>query len=513
MPGPRSTGASILPDRPDIASSHRPGSFARDVLRLVSGTVFAQSVLLLASPLLTRLYGPEAFGISALFSSVTGLIATVLCLRYELSIVLPESDGAGANLFAGSLAVSFLVSLLTIPLVWFGGIQLCHAVNAPQLSPFLWLIPPVTLFGGVALGHPALNYWASRMRRFEWLSLTRVVNSVVTTSGQLAWGFACHGTPDGLIGGGIAGSVLSTLLLAFQTLRAHGQFLRRSVHWHEMLAQMRSQSRFPLYGMPSALLNAISWQLPPFLLSGLFSPTVAGFYALGSRVVTLPGNLVGSSIGQVFFQRAAEAKSQGRLAEVVESTFRILVALGMLPFLLLTLTGRDLFVVVFGQRWAEAGVYVQILGIWSFVWFISSPLSPLLSVLERQDFDLAWNAVNIATRSLSLWVGSRLHDGRLAMLLFAVSGVLVYSYLLGAIMTASGVGWRKTLAILFSNLALFTPAALLLLFLEALRVHSWLILAVSGALFTAYLYHAVRTIPQLRAFVWRACRSRSIRHQ
>jgi hypothetical protein len=43
-------------------SPRRNTSFKGDVLRLVSGTGLAQLIAILAAPILTRLYAPEAFG-------------------------------------------------------------------------------------------------------------------------------------------------------------------------------------------------------------------------------------------------------------------------------------------------------------------------------------------------------------------------------------------------------------------------------------------------------------------
>ena len=80
-----------------------------------------------------------------------------------------------------------------------------------------------------------------------------------------------------------------------------------------------------------------------------------GYYAFGNRLIRLPMSLIGGSIAQVFFQRAAEAKNDGTLPALVERVFQILVALGMFPILMLTIIGADLFTVVFGERWAEAG--------------------------------------------------------------------------------------------------------------------------------------------------------------
>jgi len=60
--------------------STRSSSFAADVLKLVTGTTVAQVIAALASPLLTRLYGPEAFGLLALFTSITSIIGVVACM-------------------------------------------------------------------------------------------------------------------------------------------------------------------------------------------------------------------------------------------------------------------------------------------------------------------------------------------------------------------------------------------------------------------------------------------------
>ena len=84
----------IAEDIPDIQPvvSRRKTSFAGDVLKLVSGTTIAQLVGILITPVLTRLYAPEAFGTLALFTSITSILGVIACMRYELAIMLPESD-------------------------------------------------------------------------------------------------------------------------------------------------------------------------------------------------------------------------------------------------------------------------------------------------------------------------------------------------------------------------------------------------------------------------------------
>jgi O-antigen/teichoic acid export membrane protein len=56
-------------------------SFARNVAVLVGGTAVGQAIVVLASPILTRLYTPEDFGVLAVYASLLGILSTVAALR------------------------------------------------------------------------------------------------------------------------------------------------------------------------------------------------------------------------------------------------------------------------------------------------------------------------------------------------------------------------------------------------------------------------------------------------
>lgn len=480
----------------------RETSFAGDVLKLVSGTTFAQALGIVASPFLTRLYGPEAFGVLGLFTSTTGIIGVMLCLRYELSIMLPETDEEAANLLVGSLAIACLMSLLTVPIIWLTRPQIVQVLNAPELGPYLWLVPPIALFGGVSLGHPALNCWATRRRQFGRLSLTRVISSVLTIGAQLAAGYAGLATGGSLIGASVAGSIVSTSVLAVQTWRDDKRLLSRSTRWRGVLTWLKRHYRFPLYSTWSSLMNTVSSQLPTFLLSAFFSPAVAGCYALGHRLLSLPMSLIGAAIGQVFFQRASASMATGSLGQTVESTVRGLMTLAAFPFLLLAVVGPELFSLVFGNQWSEAGVYAQILAPWLFFVFVASPVSSLFSVLEKQSVGLAFNVVLIVTRVASLVVGGVLGDARIALGLFSATGTLLWAGFCLYLISIAGLKRRSAARIVTRNLFVA------LLFSSPTLVAKWLwepssliILLVAACSALLYYVRLVACDGDVRAFV------------
>jgi O-antigen/teichoic acid export membrane protein len=151
-------------------------------------------------------------------------------------------------------------------------------------------------------------------------------------------------------------------------------------------------------------------------------------------------SMVGGAISQVFFQKATEAHIRtGNLSKLVEEVFKRLVSLGLFPILLLTLIGKDIFIVAFGERWSEAGVYMQILGLWIFFQFISSPISTLFAVLEKQSYGLFFNGLLFSTRAASLIFGGMTDDVRFTLFIFAITGVACYGFLCFWLLSKAGL--------------------------------------------------------------------------
>lgn len=483
---------------PRISALTSSSAFGTDVLTLVTGTTIAQIVTILAYPLITRIYGPDTFGLLAIFTSITSIIGVIACMRYELAIMLPESDEEAANIFGLCVIFVIIVSVISIiPLILFQQ-TLLQFLKAPQLSAFLWLIPTTIFISGIFL---TLNYWNTRTKQFYRLSIARVLSSFSSTGCQLGMGFLGYASGGALIGACVLGQIVATLALGIQIMREHLSFFYLTISREGMKNVLKRYSNFPKYDVWSALLNVISWQIPIFLLSFFFSTTIVGYYSLGMTMIQFPMSFIGGAIAQVFYQRAAEAKNEGSLAPLVENVFRVLLVIGLFPILILTIIGQDIFSVVFGQVWAEAGVYTQILSIWGLVWFISSPLSMLYVVLEKQEFGLKFNIVNFFTRLASLVIGGMLGNPAIALLLFAGSGIVVYGYLGHMMLNYSRVDPAHTLKIILSSFLPFIPAGIILVALKMVTVTSLTLVITAVILCLVYYYYVFREDPQIRNLV------------
>ena len=93
----------------NIIKNYFPSNqFFRDTLILVGGTISAQVIVLLASPILTRIYSPEEFGILSVYSAILAFFTIFASLRYELAIPLPEKKEAANHILIGAIWCSSL---------------------------------------------------------------------------------------------------------------------------------------------------------------------------------------------------------------------------------------------------------------------------------------------------------------------------------------------------------------------------------------------------------------------
>lgn len=57
---------------------------------MASGTAMAQVISMLLAPIITRLYGPEAYGMMGTFMAIIGIFTPIAALTYPIAIVLPK---------------------------------------------------------------------------------------------------------------------------------------------------------------------------------------------------------------------------------------------------------------------------------------------------------------------------------------------------------------------------------------------------------------------------------------
>ncbi len=360
-------------------------AFSRNVLVILTGTVAAQAITILVSPVLTRLYTPADFGVYALFVSITALLGSVICARYELGITLPAEDRQGLALLGVCTLVSFGVALLLVPLTFLFGGVLVQALNEPRLQPWLWLVPATMAVTGFATG---ARYWLLRRREFRTISTNNVLRSVLAAVFNVVFGLLGW-MQFGLIGGLLLGLFVSALFLAWKIWRESGADIR-ALRWADLREQAVAQRRFPQYSLGSAVVESGAGQVPVFFFSSLFGASTLGWFSLAQRIANLPLTLVAQSVADVFRQQASEIYARdGNCRTLFNRTFAKLFLLSLPAFTLAVWLSPWAFETIFGAAWRESGEYVRYLIPALALRFISNPLGSMFYIAQKQAADLA----------------------------------------------------------------------------------------------------------------------------
>ena len=479
-------------------------SFAIDVFKLAGGTIFAQILGALASPIVARLFAPKDFGLAANFTSIVIILSVVASLRYESTIMLPKTKQEAANQFGLTFSIQLIFSVLLIPLLWLTRGWIIDWLNTPDLLPYLWLVPPTVFISG--LFH-TFNFWNARARQYLRLSIATVTRTVVEFTTKIAAGLMGFANGGMMISANVISQTICSAMLGFQIFKDDKKLFLENIRIKSMLAGAKRYKKFPMYNTWATLLNQVSQQMPTFLLTAYFSTAVTGQYNMGYKILRLPMALIGSSINQVFNERASKARHDGNLSEIVRETSHRLIILGLFPMLVLTITGREVFMFVFGARWADAGIYSQILSIWTFFVLISSPMSSLFAILEKNEYGLLFALVLIATRIGSLVVGGIAGNVILALSLFSATGSLAYFYWLLSLNRLAGIPFKHTLGQFSSSLLKSSPFLLTLAAVKWLTASSplWVTLTsfLMGAAYYAMLYFIDPGVKEVAAEIFR----------
>ena len=355
------------------------GGFLRAVSVLVGGTAFAQVIGLICLPILTRLYTPQDYSVLGVYVAIVSILAVISCLRLDIAIPIPESDGDGKALLIIALIFNTIFVVFLYILLFFIYPLIKNFQVVQQLSIWIWLIP----FGAFLSGlYSALQYWAVRRKRFKDIAQTRITQSLFSNGTSLTVG-ATVGGFWGLIFGqilSVSGGLFKLSFSAYKELKLYKT--------SDLKIILYKYQKFPKFSTFEALANTSAVQLPLIIIASFTVGPEVGYLMLAMKVLGIPMGLIGSSMSQVYLSHAPEYFEKGTLykytVEIIKKIFKITV----IPFLLLALVSPYIFSHIFGSEWKEVGFYITLMIPWYFMQIMSSPVSMSLHVIGEQKIAL-----------------------------------------------------------------------------------------------------------------------------
>ena len=351
--------------------------FLNSVLVLMTGTVMAQAIGYMISPFLTRIYSTEEMGELGIYIRLIGFVSAFATARYELSLPLPKSEAHSFLLYKLSLKITKVVVVsMALLLILFYIVQPFEYKN---LYFVIFTIVGTYFLVFINLG----TSWSIRTSNFKKISQQRVISSLLTNALKWILGIFSFGA-FGLIAATVAGYVVSSFAFVREYL-----FLNKSKYkgYSKKKTQVlaREYKEYPLVSLPHVLIDLGRDLVIAGLIVYFFKKDVFGSYNHSYAMLKIPMVVIGTSVGQVFFNKCTVLVNEGKsIHALMKRTLFILIGLSIVPFSIIFFFGEPLFSFVFSEAWAESGYFSEIMTIWLLANFLMSPLSSLPMVLNRQ---------------------------------------------------------------------------------------------------------------------------------
>ena len=350
--------------------------------------------------LLTRLYNPAEFGEFTLFSAWSGFLTVIATARYEVAVMLPKREVEAANVVGLCTVIAIALSCLTMLAVAVA--YLLSKIGVIRNFYGWLLLVPVSVF--VAGVYQTLNYWMSRYKLFGLVAQNRIYQAVAISLLSILFAYLSMGA-YGLIIGSVIGQAFSTLLLCVK-MPIPLRRLMKQITFNRMKTLAKRHKDFPQINSLHVFVDTIQSSAIPILIGNVFGATALGYFSFAVRIVKAPLGIIGSSIAQVLFQRVSEQYSMNQdMRPTIRSILIISAKITLPVFILISIFAPDAFVILFGEKWREAGRYAVIMTPWMAAGFFASVLSQLPIVFNMQKRVFLLSLLGNGLMLLSIFAG------------------------------------------------------------------------------------------------------------
>ena len=441
---------------------------------MLVGTVLAQTVPLLASPLLTRLYGPEAFGIQALFMSLAGALAVLATCRLDLAIVLPESDEEAGRIAAIALGMTAVVCAVFVLLAATAAPLLASLAGYADQAAWLWMLP--VMVGAISLMQVCVAF-ASRRRNFKRIAAANVLNQAIYTASAIGVGLG-GAWVQGLALAKLTGQAVAVVLLGGSSgTRPRVLRLPELGVALELLSRYR---QFILYNTPYSLVGSVARDAPIFIYSASSATAAAGFYGLARAMLLAPTLLVSNALSQVFYREAVDLKGSPRLEVLTLFMLKCGLVVGAPLFAFGAIWSDELFATVFGSNWRPAGIMAMLLAPAAWMSVQTGWPERLFEVHMRQGVSLSvqlGSDLVTAVMFAAAWIVT--HDAVFAIAVFVVCNVLYHHFYLLMLFRVSGFSVSSLSDPLLAGWGIFAASAALFCVLRFVFGTGWATIGIS----------------------------------
>lgn len=354
--------------------------FSRNVLTLMTGTTIAQAIPIAISPILTRIYTPEDFGVFALYMAIVSIIAIFITGRYELAIMLPKNDKYAINIFFLSLIITTIISIILFVIVLLFHDSLISILGSEDISTWLYFIPLSVFLLGL---YQSLNYWFNRKKEYRNISINKITRSGTVATSNIITGLIGLGAKGLILSSIISQLVINILFIKIFIKRYQNLFVKIKLYRMQILA--KKYIKFPTWNLGASFLHTSKENVLQIFMYKFFSTSFLGFYFFANKIIKTPSSILITSFSDVYYQRISKISSKEDIFLLSISYTKKIFFVLIIPYIVFIYILEDFIPFIFGDKWSILYMYIYIISLPIFLNLIVSHFSKILIVVNKQE--------------------------------------------------------------------------------------------------------------------------------
>lgn len=363
--------------------------------------VLTTAISVLTTPILSRLFTPEAYGVAGLYSQSIAYLGLLVGLMLPSALVVVRKKGILYRLIS-AIKTLWIIGLIAVAIIAYLLSDFIQGILNDTSDGSWLLLLPLGLFSGQIFElATSLNVRAADFKTNVKLNVS---SSLMVRGLTLLGGWWFAGNYLALIVPTILKALPVWCLQQQKNLKAVWRIKPSLIHLRATLSDLKE---YPTYILSANLLGLAAQSAPFFILSILHTPKIAGLYLFAESMLLIPVRLVHKAVTPVYLQEISVSYHENRNAFQTRTrqTNHGLFLVGILPYGLVAVFGAELFSWAFGQNWYDSGQMAQYLAVFALFRLCTSPLSAIYRVAEKEHYALRSQFILFVLRCLPLVLG------------------------------------------------------------------------------------------------------------
>jgi O-antigen/teichoic acid export membrane protein len=345
--------------------------------------------------ILARFIEPSAFGLMALVMVVIGFSQAFLDMGLSNAIIHKQT--ISQTQLSTLYWVNNITGIILFILICALAPVIARFYNEPELTKLISIV--ATTFIILPLGQQFMTLWQKKMR-FDDIAKITISTKLISLVVSVYFAYLGHGV-YALVYGTVTSSVVQTI-----------QYLRKGLKEYKPsfvfnLKEINEFLWFGAYQMGDRTLNYFSFQIDTIIIGKILGVEALGIYTIAKQIIMRPSQIINPIITKVTFPTMSIIQEDvKKLKTIYLKTINYLASINFPIYAGIAVFSQEIVSIMFGEKYLEAIIIVQILAIWGAIRSTGNPVGSLLLAKGKANWGFWWNLCLFFYYPIGIFFGS-----------------------------------------------------------------------------------------------------------